>query len=167
MLCCCERDEQTASRMMSDLQHWFREAGSVKFLSFNGQDCKRKWSLACAKEKLRMLIGYPIAAYPKITFKPYSEYSETSMSRKKGTDVFLGILATKTGYWIRRPDFIGFLYDFILGSRIEHCLETVKSNVYFCNIFNSKKNHPCVKDLHCLSLRSFHSLKGHKVDFKC
>ena len=31
-------------------------------------------------------------------------------------------------------------------------------NVPSCS-FNPKKNHPCVKDLYCLALRSIHSLK--------
>ena len=41
MLCCCERDEHTASRINHVwLQHWFRGVESVRCPSFNGQDCR-------------------------------------------------------------------------------------------------------------------------------
>ena len=43
VLCCCERDEQTTSRMMSDYNIGLGEQGVCP--SFNSQDCR------CKKEK--------------------------------------------------------------------------------------------------------------------
>ena len=134
-----------------------------------------KWSLTCAIRRIPITDWVThCRTSQKLHLNPFLKYSTTSMSGSMScnvgahalltADVFWSIL-TKTGWGI--VDYADF-YRFSLWFHLKF---PVRNNctlpmlflvivLHECTFsFNPKRNHPRVKDLHCLALRSIHSLK--------
>ena len=85
----------------------------------------RKWSLAFAKRNSVYWLGKTLPHVHKMTFKSIFQniLSHQCIQRRHALqtkDVFFGIL-TKTGWWIRRPDFYRFSLWFHLKFPINNC----------------------------------------------